>query len=264
MMTMVKGFVKKMVGFFTAAAMTAAMAAFIPASASASAADEVADAQLRSMANEVAIMVNDARRELGLPEIYVVPYLNEIATDRSVEITVEFAHSRLDGSKFTTIIDTDIVPYTYAAENIAAGSDTAKGAFEQWKNSPSHWKAITSNKITHMGIGVTYDPDGDYVWYWQQTFIKTDKEFEDQYLPTEYEIVPKADGDLNGDAIVDSYDYLILCDYIYKKNTDEAVYLNNAQLETADCFKDGIITEADAKVMMRYLLGEYKTLPFEF
>ncbi len=262
MMTMVRNFAKKMVGFFTAAAMTAAMAAFIPGTASAT--EEIADAQLRSMANEVAILVNEARRELGLPEIYVVPYLNEIAEDRSVEITVEFAHSRLDGSKFSSIIDREVVPYTYVAENIAAGSDTAAGAFEQWKNSPSHWKAITSNKITHMGIGVTYDPDGEYEWYWQQTFVKTDKEFEDQYLPTEYEIVPQAEGDLNGDAVVDTYDYLVLCNYIDNKNVDEAAYQNRAQLETADCFRDYLITEADAKVMMRYLLGEYKSLPFEF
>ncbi len=34
------------------------------------------------------------------------------------------------------------------------------------------------------------------------------------------------------------------------------------QKEAADCFADGLITSADAKVMQRYIPGEYKTLKF--
>ena len=261
MMTATIKMIKKFMSGMIAMAVTAAMTA--TAFGTASATNEISDAELRSLANEVAILVNEAREEAGLDPIYVLPYLNELSDIRAMETVSEFSHSR-NGQRFSSIIDTDVVDYLFAAENLAAGNCSAEETFDQWKNSPGHWRNIMNESTTHMGIGVVYDPDSDYGWYWQQLFIMTDQTFEDQYLPTEYEIVPKTEGDINGDGVVDTYDYLGLCDYIYKKKTDVAVYLNEAQLQTADCFRDGIITEADAKVMMRYLLGEYKTFPFEF
>lgn len=35
-------------------------------------------------------------------------------------------------------------------------------------------------------------------------------------------------------------------------------------MEAADCFRDGIITESDAKALQRYILGEYDELPYIF
>lgn len=262
MMTTTMKMMKKMVSLISAAVMAGTMA--INAAGTAFAGEGVSNAELREKINEVAKLVNEAREEAGLKPLYVLPYLNEISETRAEEISVEFSHQTLRGAKFSSLIDTSIVDYYFTAENIAAGSDNAEDTFEQWRNSPSHWKAIMTPELTHMGIGVYYDEDSDYGWYWQQLFVDTDQEFEDQYLPSDKDIVPQAEGDITGDGIVDSYDYLSLADYIYKKKNNIPVYLNEAQLATADCFRDGIITEADAKVMVRYLLGEYKSLPFVF
>lgn len=225
--------------------------------------EQYCNEELASKANEIAILVNEAREEAGLNPLYVVPYLNEISEIRASETITDFSHNR-NGQKFTSIIDTSIVDYYYAAENIACGYDTAEATFNQWKNSPSHWSNILNPNITHIGVGVAYDGNSDYVWYWQQLFITSDQTFEGQYLPTEYEIVPKAEGDVNGDGYVDTFDCIVLNKYLYKSKNNIPVYLNDAQIATADCFQDGILTEADSKVLVRFILGEYKSLPFEF
>lgn len=261
MMTITMKMMKKAISALTALASAAALV--LSAMGSAFAAEEHCDSELRSMANEVAILVNEVRVENGLEPLYVVPYLNEIADIRAVETVNDFSHSR-GGKRFTSIIDGSVVDYFSAAENIACGYSTAAETFQQWMDSEGHRKNILNPNMTHIGIGVVYDSESDYGWYWQQMFVQTDQVLENQYLPTDYEVAPKADGDINGDGVVDSFDYLGLCEYIYKSKSNIPVFMNDAQIQAADCFRDGIITEADAKVMVRYLLGEYKKLPYEF
>ncbi len=258
----IKKMMKKVTTIVSAAVMAGTM--MISAAGNTFAASEGVDAaELREKINTIGILVNEARAAEGLEPMYIVPYLNELSEVRAEEISVEFSHTS-KGKKFSSIIDTDIVDYYMTAENIAAGNSTAEETMEQWKDSPNHWAAIMNPNLTHMGIGVYYDADSDYGWYWQQLFVMTNQEFDDQYLPSEKEITPEVNGDINDDGIVDTYDYLMLTDYIHKNNSGAPAYMNAAQLETADVFKDGIISEADAKVMMRYLLGEYKSLPFVF
>lgn len=260
MMTSAKKMVKRMISFISAVIMTAMMAAYIPANAT----EEFTDEQAAALTNEIAILVNEARAEAGLKPLYVLPYLGEVAEIRALESSELFSHSRKDGSSFASIIDTDEVPYGLALENLAGGFGTAEETFNQWKNSSGHWANVMNPDITHMGIGVYYDEDSEYGWYWQQVFVATSKKFEDQYLPSDTEIVPGSIGDVTGDGIVDTFDYLLLTDYLRKKKTDYPVYFNEAQIEAADCFSDGIVSEADAKVMARYILGEYTSLPFVF
>lgn len=222
---------------------------------------------LRMMAKEVEVLVNEAREEAGLKPIFVVPYLNDVAQVRSRECIFQFSHNRPDESDFYTVIDENLIPYCYAAENIAAGSDNAVDTFNQWKNSPGHWSAIMNPDTTHMGVGVSYESNSEYKWYWEQIFVQAwdeDTVFSGQYLPLRYEIVPKSNGDLNGDSSLNSYDYITLVEYLRKKKEGERVYLNDLQIDAADCFKDGIITESDAKALQRYLLGEYDNLPYVF
>lgn len=259
-MTTAKRFFTRMVSFITSMAMTALGAAYIPAQA----AEAPTDEQVAEYINEIGVLVNEARTEAGLKPVYILPYLNEVAEVRAEEVSVCFAHTRRNSDGFQTAIDTDIVSYGFAAENLAGGRSTPEGTFEQWKNSPGHWANIMNPSITHMGIGFCFDNEADYKYYWQQTFVSTSQEFEDQYLPAEEEIVTDTDGDLNGDGVVDTYDYIYLTDYIRKSNSDYPVYFNSEQMEAADCFVDGLITSADAKVMQRYILGEYKTLRFYF
>lgn len=251
----------RMISVISAFIMTFAMAAYIPAKA-----DEApTEDQVAELINEIEILVNSARKEAGLRPLYVVPYLNEVAAVRAEEASESFSHTRNGGAEgFETVIDTDIVPYGFAAENLACGFGDTETTFNQWKESERHWSSVMNPTITHMGVGVYYNPEKPYQWYWQQTFVRTDVKFADQYLPSDTVIVPESEGDVDGDAAISVFDYALLTDYVRKQNEDYPVYFNDAQCEAADCFRDGIISEADAKVMCRYLLGEYDSVVFVF
>lgn len=228
----------------------------------ASAVDHYAD-ELNAMANKIAILVNEVREENGLQPLYVVPYLNDVAQIRAAETVNDFSHTR-QGKSFASAIDTSVVDYWLATENLVGGANTPEFAMELWMDSEKHRENILNPRLTHMGIGLVYEENSTYEWYWTQIFVDTDQEFTNQYLPLEKEIIPASVGDINGDKIVDCFDLVCLKDYLYKKKINVPVYFNDAQLDAADCFKDGLITDSDAKVLTRYLLGEYKTLPYIF
>lgn len=209
--------------------------------------------------NEMMFMVNEARVEAGVSPVYAVPVMIEAAGIRAKEISLSFSHSRANDKYFNSVLDEHGVPYASAAENIAAGSDSAEEMMELWKSSPNHWGNILNEKYTHIGINIYYDPDTEYKYYWDQLFIENSSELPGQYIPDRYVVNPECYGDIDGDGAVTSLDYVILLKLI--KNE---VWLNERQIECADCMKDGTITIADAIVLKKFLLGEYKSLPFEF
>ncbi len=267
MLTTAKRFYSRMVSLLTALVMACTAAMFTVSTASG---EDVSESKISEMVNEMAMQINAERRALGLKELYCVPYLMDCASIRADEVSVVWGHYRPNDDYFVSVIDYDIASYENIFENLTAGSETAADAMEQFRNSEKHWAAITNEEITHMGIGLVYNPEGygGCRWYWTQIFLKDlrgdDYEYEGQYLPNDKVIVPADEGDINGDASINTFDYITLVEYIRNKQENNPAYLNDAQLEAADCFKDGRITEADAKAMMRYILGEYTALPFEF
>lgn len=220
------------------------------------------------MVKEISFLVNEARAEEGLKPLYLVPYVCELAELRSAEIVEKFSHTRPNGEKFNTIVDYNKLPYNKISENIAAGCATAEETFEQWKNSPPHWAAIMNPNYTHIGIGITYDPDSYYTWYWTQLFVKIDGDLEGQMLVTqehimpvmrmveEYDIVPAWFGDVNGDGYVNSFDCITLSKYVFG-----GIAFNDLQIASADVMPDGEINLADIVTLRKYILGEYDTLP---
>lgn len=212
---------------------------------------------LDAMAEKIVILVNEARADAGLKPLYMVPYLCDVANVRARETIVKFDHDRPDGSKFYTAIDYSLVPFEKAAENLAAGSDNAEATFNQWKNSPNHWKAIMNPSYTHIGVGVTNESNSEYKYYWEQFFVAYDGKLDGQTIPERYKTVPKSSGDINGDAGIDPFDLITINQYL----ADDTAFLNDLQIQSADMLKDGVITSADAMVLKKYILGEYKTLP---
>ncbi len=160
------------------------------------------------------------------------------------------------GDLFITIIDSSLIPYTRAAENIAAGFDNAQDTFNQWKNSPVHWKAIMNPDYTHIGVGVAHEKDSEFRYYWEQFFVTVDGELNDQYIPESQKTVPVGSGDINGDSEINSFDLITINRYLAKETE-----LNDLQKESADLLKDGVITSADAVVLRKYILGEYQEIP---
>lgn len=213
---------------------------------------------LKFMAKRVIVLVNEARAEAGLEPLYMVPYLCDKAMERSREIIFDFSHIRPDSDEnFASILDYSLVPYSRAGENIAAGSPTPEETFEQWRNSPDHWKAIVNPNYTHIGVGVAYDENSTYKWYWEQFFVTVDGNLSGQSIPERFETVPASSGDINGDKDIDTFDVITINRYL----AGEIKYINDLQLESADMLKDGVITSADIMVLKKYILGEYKKLP---
>jgi uncharacterized protein YkwD len=220
----------------------------------------VEETELKAMAEEIIWLVNEARMAEGLLPLKAVPYLCDVAQVRARECIFEFSHWRssehTDENLFISAVDVNLVPYSCAAENIAAGSSTAEATFNQWKGSPGHWKSIMNPKYTHIGVGVGYEPDSEYKYYWEQLFIGVDGELQGEYVTERYKTVPKGSGDINGDSSINSFDLITINKYL----ANEAL-LNDLQIESADTLKDGYITSADAVVLRKYILGDYHTLP---
>lgn len=219
-----------------------------------------ASEELSSIENEMALKINEARLELGLKPIYVVPYLNDVARTRSRELLENYDHVRPDGNSWVSIIDRTLVPWNSADEILARGSSNVDLVFKAWQNSEVHWNAITSDKVTHFGVGLSYEPNSDRKWYWSVIFVVLDEgtTLNGQEIPVKYRVVPKSTGDLNGDGQVDSFDLVLLKKYVADK---ESVYFNDLQAAAADTFKDGAITSADVLMLSKYILGEYDRLP---
>ena len=62
--------------------------------------------------------------------------------------------------------------WSYSAENIAAGNQTAQEVMDGWMNSPGHRANILSPDASFIGVGCYYlanDPQY-YGYYWVQVF----------------------------------------------------------------------------------------------
>lgn len=270
-----------------------------------SAGSENEDINFQELADQLGYLVNEARMEAGLNPLYMVPYLNDIATARSVECMTYFSHDRVitDAGGNRLYYDAQgepfgvkhmfypNMPWANVSENIANTMNTAEKTFDQFKNSPKHWKAIMNPNITHMGMGVAFEanpiydiseeyPEGYATkhWYWTQVFIKIDDDpeyfrealgwqwftedghmaYEGQYIPDMYQIEPTGCGDINGDGVVDCFDLVLLKQYLNKQVT-----LNPLQVEACDICYDGVVTFIDAIFLKQFIIGAggYKELP---
>ncbi len=110
---------------------------------------------------------NDKYTCSGLQDFTYDYELEEAAMQRAAEISAKFSHTRPDGSSCF-----DVNENIYA-ENIAAGSSTAEGAFYQWRednddfSGQGHRRSMLSSGFTAIGIAY-FECDG---WgYWVQEF----------------------------------------------------------------------------------------------
>ena len=57
-------------------------------------------------------------------------------------------------------------------ENIAAGRSSAEGVYNQWFNSPGHYKNMFNSSWTKIGIGFVKVPGSKFTYYWTTDFSK--------------------------------------------------------------------------------------------
>ena len=120
---------------------------------------------------DVLALVNQERAKAGLGQLEWGNTCEEAATVRAREIITTYAHTRPDGSKWSTACP---IPATggSSGENLAAGNTTVSPStvVTTWMNSPSHRENIMNPVYTKLSVGFIFDPNTQYKTYWSQIF----------------------------------------------------------------------------------------------
>ena len=129
----------------------------IPETLIALAADDIINIRVSGTENydyafEVLEKLNVLRSSLDLPEVVMNKTYLEKAMTRSAEISLYFSHTRPGESG----------QYT---ENIAGNRyTTPEAVVNGWINSEGHYKNLTNQYITSVGVGCYQDNQGNYWW----------------------------------------------------------------------------------------------------
>ena len=117
-------------------------------------------------ANTVLNKVNELRSSLGLQPVTRYQELDAVAQDWSEQQAA--ANNMSHRPDFTSAYPSG---WTTGSENVAwrtAGGDTGAQIFNQWLNSPGHYKNMTDPNVNSIGIGFAQTSDGK--WYATQNF----------------------------------------------------------------------------------------------
>ena len=117
-------------------------------------------------ADTVLNKVNELRSGLGLQPVTRYQELDAVAQDWSEQQAA--ANNMSHRPDFTSVYPKG---WTTGSENVAwrtAGGDTGALIFDQWLNSPGHYKNMTDPNVNSIGIGFAQTSDGK--WYATQNF----------------------------------------------------------------------------------------------
>ena len=117
-------------------------------------------------ADTVLNKVNELRSSMGLQPVTRYQELDAVAQDWSEQQAA--ANNMSHRPDFTSVYPKG---WTTGSENVAwrtAGGDTGALIFEQWLNSPGHYKNMTDPDVNSIGIGFAQTSDGR--WYATQNF----------------------------------------------------------------------------------------------
>jgi len=131
-----------------------------------------------SLSNEKEILaiINSERKKQGMQELIWEEDLARAARYHAYDLATQkyFDHNSYDrkngklikvGGTFQRIHRFYSKSFVNS-ENIAAGSSTPKGTYTQWYNSPGHNKNMFNRKSKKVGIGIYYDKNSLYGYYW--------------------------------------------------------------------------------------------------
>ena len=144
----------------------AAPAAPQGAPAAAAAAPAQVTSEGAQYADTVLNKVNELRSGLGLQPVTRYQELDAVAQDWSEQQAA--ANNMSHRPDFTSVYPKG---WTTGSENVAwrtAGGDTGALIFDQWLNSPGHYKNMTDPNVNSIGIGFAQTSDGK--WYATQNF----------------------------------------------------------------------------------------------
>lgn len=126
------------------------------------------EAPALTYAEQVTKLVNEERAKAGLPALELQADITAAANVRAVEIKQKFAHTRPDGSSFSSALKEHGVSFRGCGENIAWGQKSPEQVMDGWMNSDGHRANILNPNYKNIGVGHYQDENG--VNHWVQLF----------------------------------------------------------------------------------------------
>lgn len=131
-------------------------------------------------AESVLTAVNAARAKAGCGPLRMNSKLSAAAKSHARAMAEQnfFDHAGRDGKRLPARIARQGYDYRSAAENIAAGQESAREVVQSWLQSSGHRRNILDCKMTETGIAVVYQADDRPIagsryplrYYWVQVF----------------------------------------------------------------------------------------------
>ncbi len=125
---------------------------------------------------EVLALINKERVRKGMVPLEWDPNLANAARYHAYDLATQdyFNHQSFDrkGDNLVQVGGTfERIKKFYTAsfansENIAAGNKSPKDTYEQWYNSKGHYENMFNESSRKVGLGVFYDPNSTYGYYW--------------------------------------------------------------------------------------------------
>ncbi|MDZ5439574.1 GBS Bsp-like repeat-containing protein [Enterococcus cecorum] len=123
---------------------------------------QVRELDIEKIKSEIVRLVNIERQSKGLNQLSVDTDLEQTANIRSIEIQTKFDHVRPNGTIAYTAFNVDsrnLGENLVQDWHIAGLNETqiATNLFNSWKNSPGHYKNMTSEIWTRIGVGISFN-----------------------------------------------------------------------------------------------------------
>jgi uncharacterized protein YkwD len=119
-------------------------------------------------------LLNNHRATNGLPALSFHPDVTRAAAwfsrDMASKNYTSANHVDSNGRDIPTRLSWCGVTWGAWAENIFWGDGTAAGAFDWWKNSPTHNTNMLSPNVFTAGVARAFDPGSTFGWYWTLDF----------------------------------------------------------------------------------------------
>lgn len=130
-------------------------------------------AHAASKADELLQLVNAERAQAGVAPLSMgSSALNAAAQARAKELTVNYSHTRPDGTNCFTVLKEYGVSDTATGENAAWGETTPEKVVADWMASEGHRVNIMDPAAKYMCLGYNYDANSQWGHNWIQIFAK--------------------------------------------------------------------------------------------
>jgi hypothetical protein len=117
---------------------------------------------------EVVRLTNEERVKRGLTPLIADSDMFAASQIRAEELPRQFSHTRLNNTRFYTVLDELGIEYAACSENIAMTPFGPERVVELWMDSDGHRKNILGN-YTKIGVGIAKSADN---YYWEMSLLR--------------------------------------------------------------------------------------------